>query len=353
MRTSRLIKSCAVVGVAAAIGFCVTKSSADAPAGRYILSSGTVRDTKTGLVWTLSAGAPVPLASAETRCANLTLADSYWRLPSMKEIQTLIDPTGVPHLDLTAFGSISPGGTPIYWTSSAVVGSANESWTLTWYGDGYPQLRPWTSEANAYSRCVLVGPRPPSDGGADAPLPPTTMFADDFEDGVFDGWTLGTASATHTVTDTVAAAGTTRSLRIRGGAWYAGANRMFGPFQPARASFWVRIARAAGSGTGTFALSADSAASQHIVQFFAYDSFFQFGGNPLLNTAGIVPELNRWYHVELDLNWTTRRFTARVDGATIGETAFGASAATSLARLDIFNSTETADVYFDEIVLGP
>src|SRR5262245_41110848 len=58
-----------------------------------------------------------------------------------------------------------------YWTSSAVVGSADqELWTVGWNETSRPSVKPLHPELEAVVRCVRVGPRPPSDGGADAPL---------------------------------------------------------------------------------------------------------------------------------------------------------------------------------------
>lgn len=351
-----------LLAVATAVGVCIRPSDAAAPSGRYVLSGGTVRDTKTELVWELDVGpGTVPYRLAPSQCADLTLADSTWRLPSIKELQTLIDPSGPPYLDTTAFDPLMVDNQ--YWTSSLVVGSTSqELWTVGWntYNNNYPSVQPRDPDLEAVVRCVRVGPRPPSDGGVDAPRPPITMFKEDFEDGVFDGWTLGTnppstSPPTYTITDATAAGGSTRSLEIRGtSGWYAGPNQMFGPFQPARASFWIRATNIAGAGTGAFALTANGTASQIIARFFLQQTSFTFDGAGQISTFGRqAPELGRWYHIEIELNWPAHTFVGKVDGVVVGETAFESnSPAMSVARLDIFNATG-GTTYFDEIEIGP
>jgi Protein of unknown function (DUF1566) len=68
------------------------RSSASAPAGRYTTASGTVYDTKTKLTWQQSdPSASYAWADAKTYCQNLGLGGADWRLPTMKELLTIVD----------------------------------------------------------------------------------------------------------------------------------------------------------------------------------------------------------------------------------------------------------------------
>jgi hypothetical protein len=327
-------------------------SAPAAPASRYVLSAGTVRDTKTGLVWQLSAAPAQDWTHGRDACAALTLTDSFWRLPTIKELATLIDPAGPPHIDQTAFGPSSPAAG--LWSASAVLGSAGYYWVV---GLDLANILPWDGAAGGstiYYRCVRVGPRPPVvDAG---PPQPTISFRDDFEDGTFDDWTLGNSTATYAVTTATAAAGTSRSFQMTGGdSWYAGPNQMFTDFRPARASWWIRIGAWGGGHPGGFALTGNRNANQPILVFFALTTAFTIDGSSQLSSrTTITPALDRWYHVEVDINWTTRRFVVRIDGTMIGETGFGSSPtnAPSVVRLDIFNP-DGGTATWDEIELGP
>jgi hypothetical protein len=89
---------------------------ANAPAGRYTISNGSVFDTKTKLTWqqVVPAETLKTAADAQTYCAGLgaTLGGTGWRLPTLKELYTLIDysQATAPHIDPTAFPN-----TPTDW----------------------------------------------------------------------------------------------------------------------------------------------------------------------------------------------------------------------------------------------
>ncbi|HKU37400.1 MAG TPA: DUF1566 domain-containing protein [Polyangiales bacterium] len=90
---------------------------ADAPASRYKVDTDSVTDTRTGLVWERQTSAPSgTLSAASTYCARLTLAGGGWRLPGVKELLTLVDPTRYdPAIDPMAFPGTVAGH---YWTAN-------------------------------------------------------------------------------------------------------------------------------------------------------------------------------------------------------------------------------------------
>ncbi|HEX3774610.1 MAG TPA: DUF1566 domain-containing protein [Polyangiaceae bacterium] len=103
---------------------------ADAPAGRFTISNGSVSDNQTGLVWQQSDdGNTYAFAAAQTHCSSL---GAGWRAPSMKELQTIVDETRVyPAIDNNVFPTVSSVTTSgsCYQTSTVLAGS-NISWIV-------------------------------------------------------------------------------------------------------------------------------------------------------------------------------------------------------------------------------
>jgi formylglycine-generating enzyme required for sulfatase activity len=109
-------------------------ADANAPAGRYTTSGGTVYDTKTKLTWqqTVPSGT-YTWAGAKAYCAGLNLGGSGWRLPTAKELQTIVDDSRTnPAIDPTAFPSTP---SDYFWSSSPLAGSSSNAWfVLFGYG---------------------------------------------------------------------------------------------------------------------------------------------------------------------------------------------------------------------------
>ena len=111
-------------------------SSADAPPGRYDLGvSGTVRDTRTTLIWQRAISAELySRNAAASYCAGLSLAGTGWRLPQVSELLTLVDRTrNQPAIDATAFPA-----TPVtwFWTSTPYAPDLAKGWRVD-FGIGY------------------------------------------------------------------------------------------------------------------------------------------------------------------------------------------------------------------------
>jgi hypothetical protein len=146
---------CAVAMIAVILP---TPADANAPAGRYVVanggtSNGTVYDTKTKLTWqqTISSISHT-WADAKTYCTGVgsSLGGTGWRLPTLKELQSLVDYSQAtpPMIDSTAFPE-APSG--LFWSASRLVGPLSNAWGVgfgdgTTYGDGF-------SNTN-YVRCV-------------------------------------------------------------------------------------------------------------------------------------------------------------------------------------------------------
>jgi hypothetical protein len=146
------------------------QTPADAPAGRYAISgSGMVYDTKTRLTWqqapalsvltpwTTTTNGTAPDVAAR-RCSGLSLGGaSDWRLPTVRELQTLVDyaQSGTaqdggpaPMVDTTYFP-----GTPadVFWSSTPYAGSPGFAWGVDFAvgnSNGYD------AKYASYVRCV-------------------------------------------------------------------------------------------------------------------------------------------------------------------------------------------------------
>jgi len=118
-----------------------------APAGRYTVTTDTVSDTATGLVWQRG-GETLTYSwiSAISYCRNLRLAaTSGWRLPTAKELQTLVDERATAiRIDSTAFPSATSG---FFWSSTPVAATPDKAWGVDFAsgeatsrstGGGYP-----------------------------------------------------------------------------------------------------------------------------------------------------------------------------------------------------------------------
>lgn len=126
----------------------VEYSHADAPQGQYTITADTVRDTKSQLTWERNSGL-YTYAEAEAHCKNLNLENATWRVPTMKELLTIVDDTRTnPSIDINAFPN-----TPStqFWTSSERVNQPGEYWHVDFYDGGTSSFDP-TQTINL--RCV-------------------------------------------------------------------------------------------------------------------------------------------------------------------------------------------------------
>jgi hypothetical protein len=118
---------------------------------RYHVDGGTVRDRTTGLRWQRSPTTETATrAEARNYCSNLIVnGDASFRLPSMKELQTIVDETqsGLP-VDPNAFPDATGGA---YWTSTGTADDPQSGWIVR-FSDGYADRA--TLDTAALVRCV-------------------------------------------------------------------------------------------------------------------------------------------------------------------------------------------------------
>jgi hypothetical protein len=104
--------------------------SAGVAGDRYAFpSADTVLDTRTGLTWQRTTEAtPLSWQDAGQYCQSPDLAGTGWRLPSMKELQTLLDTAReMPAIDPVAF----PAAMEQYWSSSPLADSSTDAWSVS------------------------------------------------------------------------------------------------------------------------------------------------------------------------------------------------------------------------------
>jgi hypothetical protein len=136
----------------------------EAPTGRYTIpGDGTVYDTATTLTWQQTANLTgMAWANAGPYCAGLTgPAGGGWRLPTVKELTTLLDYTrpGSPFIDPVAFPGVpaqsSSGSTNAFWSSTSLVGMSvgltDGAW-LVYFSSAVTQPNPLSSGGAV--RCV-------------------------------------------------------------------------------------------------------------------------------------------------------------------------------------------------------
>jgi hypothetical protein len=142
-----------ILAAVAAGGLAAALARASAPAGWYVTASqggvATVGDTKTGLVWQqVALPGAFAWSDAAASCAAL---GPGWRLPSLKELQTIVDedaPAGAPSIDATAFPATPADD---FWTSSAFAGAPDLAWRVSFSGGNT-----YTADVStaARARCV-------------------------------------------------------------------------------------------------------------------------------------------------------------------------------------------------------
>jgi len=109
-------------------------ADADAGVDRYTAQDGEVHDNRTKLTWQqMLPREPLTWADARDYCNSLDLNGAGWRLPSVGELQTIVDESrSNPSIDPKAFP-----GTPAeyFWTSSILPRFASYAWTV-YFGYG-------------------------------------------------------------------------------------------------------------------------------------------------------------------------------------------------------------------------
>jgi hypothetical protein len=138
---------------------------ASAPPNHYSeLSADEVRDNHTGLIWERDGDGSglVSWEQAASYCEDLSLgASSDWRLPSVRELASLVDEARVaPSIDVAMFPSTHYGARSDnwYWAVESARNNASAHWALN-FDDGFTGFNAgaegaWNHFTLSYAKCV-------------------------------------------------------------------------------------------------------------------------------------------------------------------------------------------------------
>jgi Protein of unknown function (DUF1566) len=103
---------------------------ADAPSGHFTVVRGSVEDAVTGLTWQQKlTDKRYNWAEATAACVSLELRGKGWRLPTIKELHTLVDETRVsPSIDPVAFPDTQAD---YFWTASQLAKFSGDAWAVS------------------------------------------------------------------------------------------------------------------------------------------------------------------------------------------------------------------------------
>lgn len=138
-------------------------SPAVAPPDQYtVVFPGEVRDNYTGLIWQQGySPTTMSWSEAASYCAALELNGHAWRLPSIRELATLVDEAQVaPSINRAMFPDTKYGARSDnwYWASHSAVNNASAAWAIN-FDDGFTGFNAgasgtWNHFTSAWVRCV-------------------------------------------------------------------------------------------------------------------------------------------------------------------------------------------------------
>ena len=132
------------------------------PESRYVVEGNApediVTDRGTGLTWQRRPGTETyGFSEAQAYCSALTLEGTGWRLPSMKELQTIVDESrSDPALDPEIFPGFPESDLPdVYFRTSSLSAECSDcAWLMRPDGSVFETGVDVALEARHYARCV-------------------------------------------------------------------------------------------------------------------------------------------------------------------------------------------------------
>ncbi len=116
---------------------CVRGPLGNASAPAYVVASDTVYDPVTDLTWQRAVGAErFVYADAASRCAGLMLGAATWRLPTVKELESLFGGAAGGAFATSSVFQVVAGHIPAFWSSTGDVAAPGlNRWAVSEYGD--------------------------------------------------------------------------------------------------------------------------------------------------------------------------------------------------------------------------
>ncbi len=120
-----------------------------------VLSGVGVLDRETGLVWDRNPEADQNWLTAKTGCRNAVIGNRKgWRLPTLSELQTLIDPAASPKVPSgNPFNVLLTTSVDFYWTSTENPVDSSVAWTVTFQSGGHAEKLK-TDTTGRHTLCV-------------------------------------------------------------------------------------------------------------------------------------------------------------------------------------------------------
>ena len=151
MQLRSILRACAVLTTTLAV-FCSSSLRADSPPQHYEVKNGTVRATSTKLTWQQTIDQTKRSWNDSSRyCQELQLAGTGWRLPTLKELLTLVDPARStwPVIDIVAFPD-TPAD--LFWSANSWVMDGSYGWTVDFHMGN--SAKDHAKSVGGYTRCV-------------------------------------------------------------------------------------------------------------------------------------------------------------------------------------------------------
>jgi hypothetical protein len=132
-----------------------TLALSSAPPGRYVVKAETVFDTQTGLTWQRNGPTSAfTFADAQAYCGSLRLEGRRARLPTLKELKTIVD-IGAFH---PAIDPVFQGNSDWFWSTTLLAEFSSSHWVI-YFNDGSVAALGFATNS---VRCV-AGRRPGED----------------------------------------------------------------------------------------------------------------------------------------------------------------------------------------------
>jgi alpha-tubulin suppressor-like RCC1 family protein/Zn-dependent metalloprotease len=181
----------------------------------------------------------------------------------------------------------------------------------------------------------------------------TALFGDDFEDGDFSGWNIGSGSYIRAVTNQTAAGGNYSFTLIGGNFTHGdGISYSLSNLTPANITFYVR-ASATNVAGGYFIIGTNIMQNSDIaVWFYMRDDGMMGINEDVSGWHGVPYVANQWYKISLLMDWVNRRVGYFVDDTlAFTNIPFRGSGISSLTRVYLYNYNNT-QAWWDEIMFS-
>ena len=178
----------------------------------------------------------------------------------------------------------------------------------------------------------------------------SNIIYDDFEDGNYNGWTIG-ANHTATVTTTAPADGS-KCLSLSGGnsTQYTGMYRTITNATPTYISLYIK--QTSISCANYFNVGDDNIQSNYgiIYMYFYNSNIYFYNGSSSVSTPFII---NQWYQIEFkNINYTTKKFDIYINGTLFqSNLSFRSTSSSSISKIHMFNYY-SGTTYYDDISIG-